>query len=81
MPTAKISSKGQIVIPKTIRDHLDLEPGDIVDFIVKDNGDVIIKPATRDIRDLKGLLRRPGQPPISVEEMNRAIAERGKQLL
>lgn len=81
MPTAKISSRGQTVIPKAIRDHLELGPGDIVDFVVKDNGEVIIRPATRDIRDLKGLLHRPGQPPISVEEMNRVIAERGKQSL
>ncbi len=81
MPTAKISSKGQTVIPKAIRKYLDLEPGDIGDFIVKDNGEVIFRPATRDVRDLKGLLRRPGQTPISAEEMNRVITERGKQLL
>ncbi len=80
MPTAKISSKGQTVIPKAIRKYLDLEPGDIVDFIVKDNGEVIFRPATRDVRDLKGLLRRPGQPVASVDEMNQAIRERGKQL-
>lgn len=73
MPTATLTSKGQTVIPKTIRDRLGLKPGDTIDFIVVDNGDVLIRPAVSDVRALKGLLRRPGQKPVAVEEMNRAI--------
>jgi antitoxin PrlF len=60
MPTATLTSKGQTVIPKAIRDHLGLHPGDALDFVVQDNGDVLIRPATEDIRRLKGLLHRPG---------------------
>ena len=76
MPTSKISKRGQSVIPKAIRDHLDLEPGDIV----KDKGDIIIRPAIRDVRDLKGLLLRLGQPAVSVDEMNRVIMEQNKEI-
>jgi AbrB family looped-hinge helix DNA binding protein len=73
MPTATLTSKGQTVIPKPIRDQLGLKPGDAIDFIVVENGDVLIRPAASDVRALKGLLHRPGRQPISVEEMNRVI--------
>jgi antitoxin PrlF len=77
MPTATLTSKGQTVIPKAIRDHLKLQPGDSLDFVVQDSGEVLIRPATEDIRRLKGLLHRPGRLPVSVEEMNQTIHKRG----
>jgi AbrB family looped-hinge helix DNA binding protein len=77
MPKATLTSKGQLVIPKTIREHLGLRPGDKLDFVVQDDGDVLIRPATEDVRRLKGLLRRPGRKPVSVEAMKRAIRKRG----
>ena len=76
MPTSKLSSKGQTVIPKSIREHLGVGPGDEVDFIVRDDGEVVIRPATIDVEQLFGLLDRPGQKPVSVEEMNQAIRNR-----
>jgi len=79
MPTATLTSKGQTVIPKAIRDHLGLHPGDALDFVVQDNGDVLIRPATEDIRRLKGLLHRPGRLSVSVREMNQAIRDRGRK--
>ena len=79
MPTATLSSKGQTVIPKAIRNHLRLQPGDALDFVVQDNGDVLIRPATEDIQQLKGLLHRPGRRSVSVEEMNLAIRSRRRK--
>ncbi|MFZ0131797.1 MAG: AbrB/MazE/SpoVT family DNA-binding domain-containing protein [Desulfobacterales bacterium] len=73
MPTATLSGKGRFVIPKPIRDHLGLKPGDTIDFIVVENGDVLMRPAANDVRLLKGSLHRSGQRPISVAEMKRAI--------
>ena len=79
MPTATLTSKGQTVIPKAIRDHLGLQPGDALDFVVQDNGDVLIRPATEDVRRLKGFLQRRGRLPVSVEQMNQTIrSRRGK---
>ena len=77
MPKATLTSKGQLVIPKAIREHLGLGPGDKLDFILQDNGDVLIRPAVEDVRRLKGLLHRPGRSPVSAEAMNRAIRQRG----
>jgi antitoxin PrlF len=80
VPTATLTSKGQAVIPKAIRNHLRLQPGDALDFVVQDNGDVLIRPATEDIRRLKGLLHRPGRLSVSVGEMNQAIRNRRRKV-
>ncbi len=76
MPTATITSKGQVTIPKEIRNLLHLKAGDRVDFRVDDEGRVIMEPATVDISELKGCLRRPGAKKISLERMNEVIKER-----
>jgi len=38
MPTSTMTSRGQTVIPKVIREHLGLHPGDVIDFVVADDG-------------------------------------------
>jgi antitoxin PrlF len=71
-----LTTKGQVTIPKPIRKVLRVEPGDSVEFVVDAQGRVMVRAATHDIADLKGLLRRPGQKPVSVEAMNDAIRAR-----
>jgi antitoxin PrlF len=44
---ATITSKGQVTIPKHIRDALGLRPGSAVDFAVDDQGQVVLVPAKR----------------------------------
>ena len=77
MPSATLTSKGQLTLPKAIRNLLRLGAGDRVDFIVKDDGTVVLRPATVDVRELKGLLHRKGLTPLSVEKMNAIIRRRG----
>ena len=76
MPVAKLTSRGQLVIPKPVRLHLHLQPGDRVDFVIQDDGEVVVRPAVGDVRELKGILPRPARP-ISLEEMDNAIRRRG----
>jgi AbrB family looped-hinge helix DNA binding protein len=80
MPTATVTSKGQITIPKEVRERLGLEAGDRVVFVVQSDRDVLLKPAKTDVRDLHGMLYRRGQRPRGIEEMDdgiaRSIAER-----
>ena len=76
MPSATLTSKGQLTLPKLIRDRLRLAAGDRVDFVVKDDGTVVLRPVTVDVRDLKGLLQRKGLKPLSVEAMNAVIRRR-----
>lgn len=76
MPTSTLSTKGQLVIPKEIRDFLGLEAGDRIDFVVEEDGRVSLRPALVDFRELRGLLDGGRRQPVSVEEMNRAIRRR-----
>ena len=78
MTISLITSKGQTTIPKKIREHLHLKPGDRVDFVIEDNGRVLLEPSTLDIKELEGLLHRPGRNTVSVEEMKDAVRKRFK---
>jgi AbrB family looped-hinge helix DNA binding protein len=72
MLAAKLTSKGQITIPKDIRQHLKIDQGDKVEFFVGENGVVIISPIKSDVRELKGIIPKP-QKPVSLEDMEKAI--------
>jgi AbrB family looped-hinge helix DNA binding protein len=76
MPNATLTTKGQVTIPKAVRDHLRLDTGDRVSFVIHDDGTVVVKPLTRHVGDLAGLLYRPGRRPASLKEMDEGIAER-----
>ncbi|MEE8271030.1 MAG: AbrB/MazE/SpoVT family DNA-binding domain-containing protein [Alphaproteobacteria bacterium] len=73
MASAKVTSKGQITLPKAIRDALGVGTGDRVEFLVEPDGTVTVVSATIDLADLKGCLPRPERP-VSLEEMEAAIA-------
>jgi len=75
VPTSTLTSKGQITIPKEVREYLGLHSGDRLDFVLVD-GKVILRPATRDVRDLKGCLQKAGRGPVTVERMSAAVKER-----
>ena len=76
MSTATITSKGQITIPASVRQALKVETGDRVEFIEVEPGRFEFFAATRSVRDLKGMFGKPARP-VSIDEMNRAIAKRG----
>ena len=69
---ATITAKGQITIPKSIRNKLQLEPGDRIEFIL-DSGEVRIVPVTASVRQLKGMVPKPRKP-VTLEQMDDAIA-------
>ena len=72
MPTATVTTKGQITIPKEVRDAMGIEAGDRVEFVAEEKGVYKVVAATKDVRHLKGLVPKPAKP-VSVEEMNRAV--------
>ena len=76
MPTATLTTKGQVTIPKEVREHLGVDTGDRLSFVVQEDGTVIVKPITRDVRELGGLLHRPGQRRVSINQMHEGIARR-----
>ena len=69
-----MTSKGQTTVPKEIRKQLNLRAGDKV-FWYLENGRIVLRAKNRSINDLAGMLHRPGQRSVSLEEMDEAIAE------
>lgn len=72
MSEARMSSKGQITLPKEIRDRLGLKQGDRVRFIIEDDGRVRLLPAKRDISELMGILPKPRRA-YSLEELDEIV--------
>ena len=72
MPTATITSKGQITLPQQVRNDMGLTAGDRVDFIRMEDGHYAVVPASHSIKSLKGIIPRPGRP-VSLEDMQAAI--------
>jgi len=81
MAEANVTSKWQMVLPRPIREHLKLNPGDRVDFLIRDNGEVVVRPASGDVRLLKGILHRPGRRAVSLRTMDRVIRRRAGRSL
>jgi len=76
MATATVTSKGQITIPKEVREGLGVGAGDRVEFVEEGKGAYRVVAATRDVRTLKGIIAKPARP-VSVDDMNRAVRKRG----
>ncbi|MGP2492601.1 AbrB/MazE/SpoVT family DNA-binding domain-containing protein [Mesorhizobium sp. PUT5] len=72
MPTATITSKGQITIPQQVRSDMGLTTGDRVDFIRMEDGHYAVVPASYSIKSLKGIVPRPAKP-VSLDDMQAAI--------
>jgi antitoxin PrlF len=73
MMESALSIKGQATIPKAIRDHLHLEPGDRIKFFLHPDGSVVILPKIPTSR-LKGIVKARGRR-VSLNDMETAIAE------
>lgn len=75
-----ITSKGQVTIPKNVREALHLLSGDKVEFIRNENNEIIIKPLTKKAADVSGLLSKyKNNKAVSIEEMNQGIKNCLKQ--
>jgi antitoxin PrlF len=72
--SATLSSKGQVVVPSDVRKRLGLVQGSVLRFVLDEDG-VRLLPAAGDVKRLKGRLPAPPEP-VSVDDMNRAVAER-----
>lgn len=79
MPTATVTSKGQVTLPKKVREVLRIRAGDRIEFVVDDDGEVRVSARRNDVRDLKGLLHRPGRKAVALEAMEDAITRRGER--
>lgn len=75
MAESTLTEKGQTTIPKEIREHLGLRPGDRMEFVAEGPDRVVLVRAGRDLRELAGVLPKPRKP-VPLEQMRAAIRRR-----
>lgn len=72
-----MTQKGQVTIPKDIREACKLVTGDKVEFVLNSQGEIVIKPVTRKVSEVAGILSQyKKSTPVSIEEMNQAVQHR-----
>lgn len=76
MVTATLTSKGQLTIPKIVRDSLHLHAGDRIAFVVHDDAQATMTPVKKSVDEVFGKLHQPGQRRRSEREMKAAVADR-----
>jgi AbrB family looped-hinge helix DNA binding protein len=77
MSAATLTSKGQLTLPKDVREALGVGPGDRVVFVPMEDGNFAVMPATHSVKSLKGLIPKPKKP-VTLADMNKAIARGAK---
>ncbi len=72
----KITAKGQVTLKQSVLEHLGVRPGDKVDVVELPDGRVELRAASerRDIMRAIGVLWRPGQRALSLDEIEDGIA-------
>jgi len=73
MTSATLTSKGQVTIPKIIRESLRLHKGDKVEFVITEGKEALLRPITRKVDDVFGRLHKTGRKPISAGKMDKGI--------
>lgn len=79
MSLATLTTKGQVTIPKEVRDSLKLHTGDKIEIIVTENREAVIRPVSKKVDDIFCKLHKPGQKAVSLEEIDNAIRKRMKE--
>ena len=70
---ATLTSKGQVTLPKAIRDRLQLDAGAKLDFQLMPDDTITVRAVKPDARRIRGLLRSPHSRPLSVEEVDAGV--------
>lgn len=77
----RLSAKGQVVIPKDVRDALGLQAGQALD-VVPTRGGVLLRPLAgkpeRSFDEVMASIRRRIKydgPPVTIEDMNQAVTD------
>lgn len=78
MSSATITAKGQITIPKDVRNRLGVDVGDRIEFVEIESGVFKIIPAIRDVTELKGIVKNPKQR-VTLGQMDLAIKNRAER--
>ncbi len=72
---ATLTSKGQITLPKEIRDRLGLDAGSMLDFQILEDNTITARQVLPDARRIRGVLKSPHATPPTVEQMDEAVSK------
>lgn len=78
MDSATITSKSQITLPKSVREALGADVGDKIMFVPARNGFRLVVVKTK-LEDLAGMFKGRRKEPLSMDAMNRTIAQMGSR--
>lgn len=71
--TAMVSDKGQVTLPKALRDRLGIHAGSRLAFRVAADGTLNVQVLAKGSDALFGLLAKPGEPARSLDDMEAAV--------
>ena len=77
MALATMTTKGQVTIPKSIRETLHLHSGDKIEIVVSKTGEAVIRPIVAKVDDMFGKLKTDRKS-VSVEEMDNILKKKFK---
>ena len=72
---ATLTSKGQITLPKEIRDRLGLDAGSMLDFQLLEDNTITARPVKPDARRIRGLLKSPHATPPTAVQVDEAVSK------
>ena len=72
---ATLTSKGQLTLPKEIRDRLGLDAGAILDFQIQADNTITARQVLPDARRIRGLLKSPHAAALTIEQMDEAVGK------
>jgi AbrB family looped-hinge helix DNA binding protein len=79
--SSRVSPKGQVTVPKPVRDHLGLDPGTSVEFELTGEGTVVLRKQPESARPLRGILRDYAHDPaLTLEELDDTLGQEVSRL-
>jgi len=76
MQQTTLTSKGQITIPKYVRDSLALHAGDKIEFVLTENNEVLLRPVTKKVDEVFGRLFKADRPAFNIDEMDARLKQK-----
>ncbi len=69
--TATVTSKGQVTVPKRIRDALEIEAGTELEFVLEDDGTIQVRPKRPPTERLRAVKETLADREVDIERLRR----------
>ena len=79
MASTKLTTKGQVTIPKKIREALRLDTGDKIEIIITKDNEAVIRPISKKVDEIFCKLHKPEQKVVPLKDIDQAIKTRMKK--